>query len=171
MTRLKLDFSEIPGNDIADGVYEAIVDKVVVKESKRSEFNNLNWTFEITEGEHVGRKVFTTTPTSPAGLWRTRDFFKKFSHPDHPEAIADIEYDEASGDILTPDFVGLSCLIKVVNTEYEGVVRPGVKAIIRVYSTLEKDPNVDEEEDLDDEEEDLDDDSEDHATDHAVMTQ
>jgi len=58
---------------IPEGDYLARITDVESRKSERTESRYLNWTFQITEGDHKGTKLYGMTSLKPAALWNLRN--------------------------------------------------------------------------------------------------
>lgn len=150
---LSINFADIPSNDLEPGDYDAMISQVVVRQAEGKEYPYLNWEFEITTPEHVGRKAWMMTPLSPQGAWKTRDQFVALGYAE--DALLDLEYDEETGIITSPEMGDIPVLIRVEENEYQGRKRSQVASIIESYDDFGDDDD-DDDDDYDDTEEDAD---------------
>lgn len=74
---LEIDFSGVKDQDyqvIPEGVYNCAVYDVVIKTSKNSGKDYINWVFSIVdECDYKGRRVFNNTSLQPQALWKLKE--------------------------------------------------------------------------------------------------
>ena len=102
------------------GEYPVEVEQYEVKTTKDGSSQYLAWTLNITDGDHLGGKLFYNTPLSEKGLGITKAFFEACGVP--------IEADEIEPD----DCTGISLIAVVNNREYpegSGILRDGVAGV------------------------------------------
>jgi hypothetical protein len=125
MPRVDLDLTDVKEfAPIEDGPYPASVAEVSeVKTGPKSKY--LTVTFEITDGEFVGRKLFRNYPISGAGAGFFTGMIQKATGVElTPGEMA--SYD-------TDDLLGARCTIVVKNEEYpegSGDFRPQVDKVL-----------------------------------------
>lgn len=127
MAKYTVDFSDVPSDKMENGVYEAVVNKIEMRESKSSEHPYLNWEFEIVEGESIGRKVYMMTSLSPKALFRLKQTFEVCGLD--ADSVTDMDVDDATHELLFPDFIQMPVTIKVKNENYQGRDIPKVEQI------------------------------------------
>lgn len=132
MPKLQLDFSQLPSEFMPNGKYDAVITACQYRTSQTSGNGYLNWTFEITEGEHSGRKVFLMTSLAPQALFSVKSAFSTMGVDSNMPEIT-VNEDDDKGDLLDPDFVGLPVQVEVTTNEYQGQKRNQVKRITKAY--------------------------------------
>lgn len=65
---------------IPDGPYQVQLRDVEVKQG--AEYPYWLWSFEVAEGEHLGRRVWLNTSTSPKALWKLHEAMVAFGVKD-----------------------------------------------------------------------------------------
>lgn len=130
-TKIGIDFGTIPNNELPPGLYDATIESVQWRESKNNEFGNLNWTFSIATPGFEKRKAWLTTALVPNGLWKLRDTMVVLGFP--KDAMVDIEIDDVTDLMVSPDLTGRPVEIKVVESEYQGKKSFPVESITQDY--------------------------------------
>jgi len=118
---LRIDFSQIPELEpLPTGEYPAVVTGVELRESRSGPDPYLNWAFEITSPEYLGRKVWLVTGLGVKALWKLQ------------ETLEALGATNLSGEIdLNPqEFVGRQCNIVVSQEVYNGVTRNRVDSVL-----------------------------------------
>lgn len=113
---IRVDFKGVEGklSPIPDGEYNAKVVEVTKEDGQAAEY--LKWTFELTDEEFEGRKVFLNTSLAPQALWNLRGLLEAIG-VDVPDDELDIDLSD-----LTDRDIGLL----IENETYEGKKRPRV---------------------------------------------
>jgi len=121
MTPLRIDFSSIPDLEpIPAGVYPAVVADIELRESKTTSNPYLNWTFEITAPEYLGRRVWLVTGLSPEALWKLRETLEALGEQD---LSGEIDFDPQ-------DYIGETCRVVVSQEVYNGRTRNRVDSVL-----------------------------------------
>ncbi len=124
---LRIDFSQVPELEvIPTGVYPAVITHVELRESKSGPDPYLNWTFEITHPEYLGRKVWLITGLGVRALWKLRETLEALGI----ESAGAIDFDPEA-------VVGRRCLVVVSQEVYNGVTRNRVDSVLPPSKTQE----------------------------------
>ena len=100
---------------IPDGQYPArIVDCAIDKTKKGDDM--LVFTFEVTEGDFAGRKLWDRAVLTENALWKVKQY-------------AELIGLESGDEIDTQDFIGIECLVEVATEEYNGEPRNQIKNV------------------------------------------
>lgn len=123
MGSLTVSFADVPDRSpLKPGKYEVVIQQVEVKQSESGEHPYLNWTLEVTEGEHEGRKLYMITSLSPKSLWNLQNVLQSFGlEGDEVE----LEVDEDTNMLISPDLSGEVAIATVAAQMYQG--RPSAK--------------------------------------------
>lgn len=121
---INVSFADVPDRSpLRPGKYEVVINQVEVKQSEGGEHPYLNWELEITEGKHEGRKLYMITSLSPKALWNLQNVLQSFGlEGDEVE----LEVDENTNMLLSPDLTGEAAIATVAAKMYEGRPSPKV---------------------------------------------
>lgn len=114
---ISLDFSQVQSFEaLPVGKYVA---KVAAAEEKTSQAGNqmINVTFEVVEGEAIGRKVFDNYVLTEKSLWRLKQFLASIGMG--ADGMVDIDLN---------DWLDRFLIIDVTQEEYNGNTRNRIKA-------------------------------------------
>ena len=127
MGSITVSFADVPDRSpIKPGKYECVIQQVEVKQSEQGEHPYLNWTLEISEGEHEGRKLYMITSLSPKALWNLQNVLQSFGlEGDEVE----LEIDEDTNMLISPDLTGESAVATVAAQMYQGKPSSKVTAL------------------------------------------
>lgn len=139
MSKFKVNFGDVPDSYIPPGNYEATITQVVLKESQSSEYPYLNWTFELTDPEHLLMPVWMITSLSPKALFGLKDAFAVLGVTDDSEEF-ELEVDDDTGFLIDPDVIGIPVTIKTSVNEYQGRKLTRVDKIVECHRSLEAQP-------------------------------
>lgn len=115
MARVKIDFSEVESfAAIPEGEYPVVVAEVEVRDGQ--DYPYLNWKLEVSEGEFKGRFLWMITSLSPKSLWRLKEVCENLGVEDEE---FELEVDEDSNMVLSPEFVGLPGIAPVTIEQYQ----------------------------------------------------
>lgn len=133
---IKINFGAIPSNTVPEGLYDAEVTKVELKDSNSSDSQYFNWEFTITADEegdatYEGKKVWMMTSLSDAALWKLKDVLTAFGEDTDGEIDIDVDDDNL---LVYPDVVGSSVQIVIEHRKYQGKERAQVRDIMQVYA-------------------------------------
>lgn len=131
MARVTVNFADVQDFDaLPEDDYSAIIEAakyVLATEEGKHDYINLQ--FDITdEGEFKGRKAFTILSFSPKALFRMKETFENLGIID-PDDELDIDYDEDTMDVTTPELQGVPCTITLGIRTYEGREQNEVKTV------------------------------------------
>lgn len=130
MQTINLNFAEIPSNEIVpEGVYPVIVDEVKAKDSKSGPYPYLNIKLKVTEGEHAGRVLFMMRSLSPKALWKFRSTLEALGV--YQEQL-NVQIDEATGTVFSPDMVGKTCAATVIHETWNEQTRAKVDEVAKL---------------------------------------
>lgn len=109
------DVADVSFEPIPKGRYSAVVESVMYRLRPVSEGGSgnpyLNWTWVITGPNYANRKVFQTTSLSEKALWNLKATLKALDLPHNGHL--QIEYDEASGVVISPAAVGRPAFLEI----------------------------------------------------------
>jgi hypothetical protein len=113
MPVISLNLDDIPDapEPVKDGTYQGVVTGVVLKDSKNSDTQNINWEVTIADGAEEGKRVFHNSNLGPKSMPFTKRTLASFGITGDVE----LEFDEdgdTEGDgcmLLSPDLVGEPC--------------------------------------------------------------
>ncbi len=137
MGSMKIDFSEVEGGfePLPEGEYEAIIERIEVRESKSSDNDYLNWEFKITDDEYEDRRMWGIRSLSPKALGFLKDWLVSLEVIEEDDELDlewgdDVDITPTEGPLLTnPELHGMACTIVVTNEVYEGRERNRVDTI------------------------------------------
>lgn len=127
--KVQLDFSNLPSNYVEAGEYQAVINKVTLKESKNTGSQYLNWEFDLVEEEHLGHRVYMMTSLNPQALWKVRDQFEILGIQTE---VMELEVTE-EGVVMTPFLAGRAVKLKISVEEYNGRNQNRVDGILEYY--------------------------------------
>jgi hypothetical protein len=117
---------------IEPGEYCARVDKVEEKIGQSSGKPYLNWTFEIFDNEvYKGRKCFYMTSLQEQSLWVLKKVLQAIGFSDD-ELNRDVELND-----LLVDAIGMECIVKIDQEEYQGEMRDRVVDVKALQSSVD----------------------------------
>jgi hypothetical protein len=141
MTPRRLEVARIPVNfadvqefeALPEDEYDAIIEKAEMRlPTEDGKFPYINLQFKITEsGEYEGRVTFTILSFSPKALFRMKQAFENLGIID-PDDELDIDYDEETFAVTSPELVGVPCRLTLGTRTYEGNLQNEVKAITAI---------------------------------------
>jgi Protein of unknown function (DUF669) len=110
MPVISLNLDDIPDapEPVKDGTYQGVVTGVVLKDSKNSDTQNINWEITIADGAEEGKRVFHNSNLSIKSMPFTKRTLASFGITGDVELGFDEDGDPA-GDgcmLLNPDLVG-----------------------------------------------------------------
>lgn len=130
MGRVTVNFADVQDFEaVPEDEYLALIESADwVEATEEGKFDYVNLRFDISEGEYKGRKVFTILSLSPKALFRMKQVFENLGIID-PEDELDLDYDEETMKLTSPELEGLPCKITVGTRTYEGREQNEVKAV------------------------------------------
>lgn len=136
MPRITVDFSDVQEFEVLPkGEYAAVIAKAEWREPQDSDkYPYINLEFDVKEVVNVsdevdlgnGRKLWAILSTSPKALWRMKQVFENLGI--YMEEL-DIDVDDETNAVLSPELVGLPCHVTVSKRVYEGREQNQVDAI------------------------------------------
>jgi hypothetical protein len=134
MGGLSINFADVEGGfaPIPEGKYDAIIERVEVRESNSSDNDYLNFEFKLTDDEFEDRRVWTIRSFSEKALPMMKDMFVELGVMEEDDELEfewddDVDITPKEGPQLTsPDFDGMACVVTVKNDVYEGKERSKV---------------------------------------------
>lgn len=136
MGTMNISFADVESGGfepIPEGTYDAIIDKVEVRESKSSDHNYLNFEMVIQDEDYEGRRMWMINSFSPKALFRMKDTLEALGQDVEDvefEWDDDVEVTTSGGPLLIqPDLDGLPCRVVVTTEVYEGKERNRVNEI------------------------------------------
>lgn len=134
---MKIDFSDVQSGfePLPEGEYEAIINRVEVRESKSSDNDYLNFEFKITEDEYEERLLWGIRSLSPKALGFLKDWLVALDVIDEDDEIDiewadDVDITPQEGPLLTsPELQGMACIVTVTNEVYEGRERNRIDSL------------------------------------------
>ena len=146
MPTISVDLSDVSSGVPEPGEYSIIVHEVEVREGDKGPY--LNWDLVITEGEWEGRHLYHITSLSEKSLWNLVGFVEALGFE---AELMELEYDEETGVLLYPEFVGSVAIAEVYNTTYENRDQARVSALLPIGELIPlAGDDDDEDEDWDD---------------------
>jgi Protein of unknown function (DUF669) len=134
--RVTVDFSDVQDFEVLPkGEYGAVIAKAEWREPQDADkYPYVNLEFDVKEvvnaSEDVdlgnGRKLWAILSTSPKALWRMKQVFENLGI--FMEEL-DIDIDDETNAVLSPELVGLPCHVTVSKRVYEGREQNQVDAI------------------------------------------
>lgn len=120
MPVISLNLDEVPDapEPVKDGTYPGVVTGVVLRDSKSSDTQNINWEITIADGAEEGKRVFHNSNLGSKSMPFTKRTLASFGITGDVE----LEFDEdgdTEGDgcmLLNPDLTGEPCTV-VVTTQ------------------------------------------------------
>lgn len=132
MGQVNLDFSNVQEFEaLPAGDYPVYVEQVELKQSQHSDYPYLNYTLVVSEGEYANRKLFMISSLSPKALWRAKAVFQSLGV--YQEQM-DLNVDDDTNQLLSPDLVGAVALAIVGQEVYEGRVQNRVQDLVPLDS-------------------------------------
>jgi hypothetical protein len=129
--RVTVDFSDVQDFEaLPEDEYLALIEKAewrVATEDGKSDYINVQFRIKE-EGEFKDRVVFTILSLSPKALFRMKQAFENLGIIE-PDDELELDYDEDTMLLTSPEIVGLPCKITLGVREYEGRTQNEVKAI------------------------------------------
>lgn len=136
MPRITVDFSDVQEFEVLPkGEYAAVIAKAEWREPQDADkYPYVNLEFDVKEAVNVtedvdlgnGRKLWAILSTSPKALWRMKQVFENLGI--YMEEL-DIDVDDETNAVLSPELVGLPCHVTVSKRVYEGREQNQVDAI------------------------------------------
>lgn len=131
MARIPVDFSDVQEFEaLPEDEYLALIEKAEMRlPTEEGKHPYINLQMKVTEGEYEGRVVFTILSFSPKALFRMKQAFENLGIIGEDDEL-DIDYDEDTFAVTSPELVGVPCLITLGTRTYEGQLQNEVKAIV-----------------------------------------
>lgn len=130
MPRVTVDFSEVEAYEpLPPGEYPVVIDSIEMRQSENSEHPYLNFTLKVAEGEYKNRNIWFIGSLSPKALFRLQAVFASFGLT---EATVDLEVDDGTGTLLSPQLIGLPAIARCRNEVYQGNLRTRVDELVGI---------------------------------------
>lgn len=135
MARTTVDFSDVQDFEpVPKDEYPVVVDKVTyVEQPEEDKYDYLAWEMTITEGEFQGRKQWLNTSFSPKALFKLKEVLENL---DLFEDELDIDYDEDTMLVTTPELEGMPAIAVVEEGKYNG--RPTNNVVTLISADVPK---------------------------------
>lgn len=118
MGEITVNFADVQvRSTLPAGDYPCVVADCVLKQKTGSENPYLNWDLVVAEGEGEGRHVFLTTSFKPEAMWKMMQAFQNLGIS---EEEFNIQFDDATGQVTSPEVIGLPCVARVFQEPYQG---------------------------------------------------
>jgi hypothetical protein len=130
--RVTVDFSDVEEFEpLPKGEYTVIVDKVEYREAQdQDKYDYINWELVVTEeGEFKGRRLWFISSFSPKALWRFKQILENLGLF---EDELEVDYDEESNLVTTPELAGVPALAGVSQRPYEGRMQNQVDTLTAI---------------------------------------
>lgn len=134
MTTINVDFSDVPDGfeTLPAGEYAVVIQKVVLRDSQRSDYPYLNFTLEVTEpGDFEGRLLWHTSSFHPKAMWRMKEVFENLGIVDEKFEL-EVEEDGDERLVVKPQLAGLPAKAVVSIGEYQGKEKNDVDTLIPI---------------------------------------
>lgn len=131
MGKITINFAEVQSRTVipADN-YAAVIADVVLKEKAGSEHPYFSWEIAIAEGEYEGRKPQAmATSMKPEALWKLQETLQNLGF-EATEENFDVEWDDTTGQMTSPEVIGLPCTIVVYNEMYNNRMTSKISNIL-----------------------------------------
>ncbi len=123
-----VDFSDVQsGGAIPAGQYPGVISDALLKEKVGADHPYINWDVVVAEGENEGRHQFMTTSFNPKALWKMMETFQNLGYTDQGY---ELEFDDATGQLLNPEVIGLPCMIEVFQEPYNNRMTSKISTIL-----------------------------------------
>lgn len=117
MGEITVNFADVQvRSTLPAGDYSAVIANVVLKQKAGSEHPYLNWDCVVAEGEHEGRHSFFTTSFKPDAMFKMMQAFQNLGIS---EEEFNIQFDDATGQVTSPEIIGLPCVIRTYQEPYQ----------------------------------------------------
>lgn len=132
MSPIEVDFSEAESFEPLDeGFYPVVVSQVEIREGEKGPY--LNWELDVTHDDFKGRRLWMVTSLAPKALFRLKEVFEAL---DVYQEKVEIDYDEDTGIVTSPELAGLACQAVVSQEAYQGRLQNRVNQILPVDGAL-----------------------------------
>lgn len=128
MARVTVDFSDVQDFEPFDGEHPVVIDKVeYVEAASEDKYDYLAWEMIVSDGEFKGRKLWLNTSFSPKALFKLKEVLENLELFDEE---LDIDYDEETMLVTTPELSGLPAIAVVEIGEYNNRKTTNVVTLI-----------------------------------------
>jgi hypothetical protein len=128
--KVTVDFSDVKsGGAIPIGQYPGVIADAVLKQKEGSDHPYINWDVVVAEGEYEGRHQFGTTSFKPSALWKMMETFQNLGVSAQE---VELEFDDTTSQLVSPEVIGLPCVIDVFQEEYNGRMTSKISNILTV---------------------------------------
>jgi hypothetical protein len=137
MARKSVDFSDVQGFEpLEKGEYAVMFEKLEMREAQEADkYDYINVELTVTEPGFEGRKLWMNWSFSPKALWRMKQSLENLGLP--ADQI-DVEYDDDTMQVTTPELVGMPAIATVTQRVYQGQIQNDVGTLTAVESTGKK---------------------------------
>jgi hypothetical protein len=132
MPTIHLDFSGIEEFEpLPKGVYPVVIESVELRESTQTpDSYYLNWTLIVTDGEYEGRKIWYTNGLTEKSMYYLHEQFLDLAVIGEEDTELDLEIDEDTNFLISPEVAGIGCLADVGTQVRNGKLQ---NAVNRLY--------------------------------------
>lgn len=129
MTKYRVNFSEVEDFEpIPSGVYKLVATDFEEREGPAAPY--IAYTFEVDEGEHSGRKLWTNLSMSPKAAFKVKEFC--IAMGEDPSTLTDdFEFDPEV-------YLGVQCRALVVQEKFEGKTNNKIDQFLTLEPTPEE---------------------------------
>lgn len=111
MPQFSVNFADIKDQDTPPGAYNVAIKGIQLRQSESSDYPYLNFKFEVMDGpitgdsKAVGNNLWGRISFSPKAGFMSKPQLKALGIA--PEGLMDIDYDDATGDVVSAPFIDL----------------------------------------------------------------
>lgn len=128
MGEITVNFADVQvRGTLPAGDYNAVVADCVLKQKPGKEHPYLNWDCVVVEGEHEGRHSYLTTSFQPDAIWKMMETFQNLGYVDEEYKIG---FDDATGQITSPEVIGLPCVIQTYQEPFNNRMTNKISSIL-----------------------------------------
>jgi hypothetical protein len=126
--KIPVDFSDVQqGGAVPAGDYPAVIADCLLKQKPGADHAFLNWDCVIAEGELEGRHQFMVSSFAPGAKWKMQEAFINLGYA---ELEFELEIDDATGQLINPEVIGLPCVIQVFQEPYNNRMTSKISTIL-----------------------------------------
>ncbi len=141
---IHLDFSGIEEFEpLPKGQYPVIIESVELRESTQTpDSYYLNWTLLCTEGEYENRKLWYTNGLTEKSMYYLHQQFLDLGVIDEEATELDLEIDEDTNFLISPEVAGIACIADVGTGIRNGKVQNNVNRLYLEDAGLPFEPDT-----------------------------